>query len=434
MLKLRLSYLLLVTSFLGFTSHASTLECARSLQALLNRPLSHYVEAARQQARDRGVQLPHFHDADQAVQAARTWQGEAAPNAWKGALPANVSFVDHEVFMTNEPGLVKMNAAMTTLRAQVLHRGREIGTNVGVRGRVLWDNLGRNQKSLVSKDAKAVVLFIHGGGTTTTGHHVGVNMMYKMAPYNVDVISFDQLWHAEGPRAVFENSRDYFDYVREIIKTHIQPAGVPVFIAGHSMGGIFSDMYMRLYPNDDLVKGVVSLSMVPDLAPGGTAVEKVLAAERMNVFTPEEATRLARGEDLTSDQLTRDGKITLLADMYEGNMSLANDWSIPSDGGHSLIPGLFMTGTGDRLYVGKEGLYAKYVAALPNVEFIPIGDRFTLASLREAKRSDRAPKKERIGHMIFDTLTCLTSPKPSASALKCTRAWCSGSTTASHWA
>lgn len=333
--------------------------------------------------------LPSFNDFQREIEASKTWEGVRAPRMIQELLPDGVRLIDHSLISANEPGLVKDHGSGEFLSIRASAQG--IGTNMGILRQSLVDNSKRSEKSLVRKDAKAVILFGHGGGTRTTGHHVVINLMNHFAPLGVDVISFDQPWHAEGPRVHFRDAREYYEWLRALIRRHLSPAGLPIIVAGHSMGGELADVYRRLYPGDTLVSGVISLSTVVDPTPGLSMEERIKWSEAHDAEIHSDKSPTPEDKKLLED-LLKSGKTSITASFFEGVLNASNSWIVKEEDKERLLPALYVWGSKDWLYLGNEAVIEKYLKPLPKTEVAVFGRRYDFDLKMDVD----------IGHMIFD--------------------------------
>lgn len=326
------------------------------------------------------------------IELAKFWGGIPGPQVLKEILPQGMSYISHSLPQANELGVVKTNSGhMAHLRAEV----RGVETNMGVNVGALYDNFFRTNKSVVREEAKAVVLFIHGGGTKTTGHHVAISLLNYLHPYKVDVISMDMPWHGEGPRVSFENAKESLELMREYVKKYVSPSGKPVILAGHSMGGVVSDLYMRLFPKDDLFSAVIPLSTVGDALPGGSAEAKQ-ALEQQIALANLKNTNIPAGERDLSATLARQNKISPVCGMYCSMLMYGLDWKAPAHQGQDYLPALYIIGQGDALYQGYEKPFQFDLQGLKNVTLKVYNER------RDIKDRDGTLPPTPVGHMIFD--------------------------------
>jgi len=339
------------------------------------------------------IPLPKFTNPFREIELAKNWKGISGPRLLNELLPDGMTFIDHALLQPNEPGVVKTNSGyIAHVRAFV----RGVGTNMGVNIGGLHDNFFRpNNKSVVREDAKAVVVFIHGGGTKTTGHHVAISLLNYLHPYKVDVVSLDMPWHAEGPRVSFESVKDSLELMREYVKKYVAPAGKPIILAGHSMGGVIADLYMRHFPKDDLFSAVIPLSTVADALPGGSIADKKKRDYEIalkNLKNPN----IPEGERDLSASLARQNKISPVCGMFCSMLMLGLEWKAPSHNGRDYLPALYIIGKGDALYQGFEQSFHGELQSLSNVTLKVYDKR------RDIRDRDGSLPSVPVGHMIFD--------------------------------
>jgi len=371
--------------FFAMSSQASGLRC-KLLFIEARQSLTEYKAVGRE--RSRSV-APKYSNPQHEMMASKTWDGIKGPEIVQAMLPEGVTLIDHALIGANEEGVVKTNSgSLVHVRAKI----GDVGTNMGVNIAALKDNLHREQKSFVRESADAVIVFIHGGGTKTTGHHVAASMMSWMNVRNYDVVSLDMPWHGEGARVSFDSVKDSLEHMRDYVKKYIAPSGKPIILVGHSMGGVVSDMYMRMFPNDKLFAGVVPLSTVADALPGATAEQKLIQdgiiAER-NKTNPN----IPESERDLGEWLARQNKLSPTCGMFCQTLIMGINWDAPAHKGDQYLPALYVIGRGDGLYQGYEKSFAG-VAELANAEVKIIDDR------RDLK--DKDGKLVSIGHLIFD--------------------------------
>lgn len=352
------------------------------------------LSALKQRAIEKSDKIPQstFTTPRKEVEVSKYWVGTKGPKLMQELLPEGMTYLNQALLQANEVGLVKTgHGQMVHLRATV----KGVGTNMGVNVGGLFDNMNRSVKSVVREDAKAVVVFIHGGGTKTTGHHVGISLMNYLHPYKVDVVSLDMPWHAQGPRVSFESVKDSMELIREYIKKYISPSGKPVILAGHSMGGVVSDIYMRLYPNDNLVRAVIPLSTVADALPGGTPAARQARENEINQANLNNPNIPASERDLSST-LARQNKISPVCGMFCSVLMTGVDWKAPAHNGRDYLPALYIIGRGDGLYQGYEKSFHQALQPLENVTLKVYEPR------RDIRDRDGSLPTTEVGHLIFD--------------------------------
>lgn len=349
-----------------------------------------------------GRVLPSSTDYEQLLQAVPTWAPERVPGMIAEFLPQGSGAMPGSLRDANELGMVKTDL-LTSLRVEFSFNGKKTGTNVGVNLEALRDNIHRPNKSLIRKGAKAAILWLHGGGTGTTGHHTAGLLMAYLASLGVEVIPIDVGGHGWGPRENFRNVKEYLEWVRAFTRSYLKPAGVPLVLAGHSLGGELVHQYRTLFPKSeegDVFDGTIVLSPVLDYAPGGTPREKMLASRaHWNKIATREG---VHADDLALHRgLYTAGKLSPLGFLFEGMISTSNDWRPPAHGGNDLLPSMCAMGAGDFLLVGAEDIFNRYQKSLnPELhetrlysEGIPLGAKAT---------ADGKPRTRPVGHLIQD--------------------------------
>ncbi len=388
-------YLVLISPIFASTDDSFE-SCLKFIAPYLDKSsgtLEDYIKEAEDTARNHGHKGPLFKNMMEDQHLLTNMTGSKGPYLFTKTLPPDTYFIDHPLFLPTEPGVVKTSTGgeAVPLRALVNYKGKKIGTNVLTLRNALFDNIFRNEnKSLIPKDAKAVFIFMHGGGTKTTGSHVGISVANHLNSYGIATLSIDLPWHAEGPREFFKDAKDFFGWLRAFIKQFALAPNCPIILGGHSMGGEFADMYMRTYPNDDLVSGVVSLSPPVDPTPGKSIYERLVSHEN-GYSNTSDVSDLNKDNLQILDDILLDGKNSPSGLYFEGQISANNDWKIPEDNGESFLPALYVWGKADYLYVGYENHIEKYVNSLKNTEVKIYGERTVISG-----------EKEVIGHLIFD--------------------------------
>lgn len=343
-------------------------------------------------AEPKGLKRAEFAEPGYEQAAARTWSGVKAPLFVSDSLVPGTRLISHGLKEAGEAGVVKtMSGNMVHLRSEIA--GFE--TNIGVTLQALRSNGMRSRKSYVAEDAKAAIIFIHGGGTNTTGHHVAANVLDFFNARGVSVISMDLPWHGEGPRSEFVDIRAEFMKFRETVRKLIggDKAGIKLILSGHSMGGVFSDRYRREFPNDDLFDAVIPLSPVADVAPGRSQAEKLareLEIEKLN----EKNENIPEDERSLSRSLAQKGKISPTCGAYCSAFMFGMDWVLPSHKGENYLPALYVIGRGDGLYQNAERAWSEGVESLKKTELVVFDKR------RDIK--ERGDNLMDIGHLIFD--------------------------------
>ncbi|MDB5037473.1 MAG: alpha/beta fold family hydrolase [Bacteriovoracaceae bacterium] len=334
----------------------------------------HYVRLADENAKAYGGQTPTGYDYEEDVRRSQTWSGFPGHPLFQAPLPEGATYIDHQLIAPMRPGLVKTSSGdFTAIRVNFKFNGKMTGTNVGLRRQALFDNIERGElgqpKTLVSKYAKAVLITFHGGGTNTTGFHVGITRQNHYGPVDLDTISIDLPFHGGGPRNI--DSDEFFEWFRTFVDLYIAPSQTKSGIDGHSMGAQIADMYMRRYPKNpqEPISFIISLSGVPDMDPGKSVVDRLKGYSKLtdSFYHPEKYPGIAPTDMKMGEGLSKQGKMSPLALAFEVGLYKQNDQS--RNLGVNGIPMLGIIGGGDWLYVGKEKLFHHNFGSLPNVQF-----------------------------------------------------------------
>lgn len=114
---------------------------------------------------------------------------------------------------------------------------------------------------MVDPEAKALVIYLHGSGTSKAS---GANFAGKanaLAKMNYAVVSFDLPFHADGTRNPNLAKTEVFSAYLDSIVKHLGNPGQPVYIIGHSFGPDLIAEFATRYPHG--MNGAVLMS------PGG---------------------------------------------------------------------------------------------------------------------------------------------------------------------
>ncbi len=197
------------------------------------------------------------------------------------------------------------------------------------------------QSWLPDKDCKAVLLIAHG-----FGEHSGryMNVVNHLVPTGYAVYALDHLGHgkSDGQRAYVERFQDFtvtlkifFDMIRD------QQAHNPIFLVGHSMGGLISAAYLLAH-QQELVGAVLSGPGIK--VPDDTSPALIFMGKLLSVILPKvgivqlEADGVCRDPAVVdayiNDPLVHTGKITarLGAEMLKTMQTVtqaANKISLP---------------------------------------------------------------------------------------------------------
>jgi|GEM_PF-5352389 len=372
-------------------------------EILNNPPLSIRYFISEAQKRFKGKELqPTFINPAEDKKLVPLWAGTTdVPQMIKDTLIDETSHtgkhstavLDYSL-VTPDKGAVKSskNGSFISLRWNEEWYGRNMSTNMGVYAPTLVKaSVEKEHSYIVSSDAKAVVMALHGGGTATTGHHVFIGLTNFLGPKGFAVVSLDAPKHGYGPQEDL-SPREYLKYLIDL-RYKLAPKETPVIIGGHSQGGMVADILMRLSTElgvGEAFAGAFSLSPPVDEAPGQDLKAKE-AAEKKVMEDPEVLAKILESEVDLNVQLFLDGKVAPTAGISSSLFSSEVDWTMPEHKGADWIKTLYLMGSYDGLYLGREEIFDKYVTALENT------DVYLMES-----GINRKGKLIQIGHMIFD--------------------------------
>lgn len=351
----------------------------------------HQVTAEQDASRN-----PTFIDPVKELALTEQWTGtQDAPRMVRDTLLPGMRLLNFQLLAADQ-GVVKVGdpGGFTSFRFENTWKGKNMSTNMGMPIEAIIARTLEGSPYLVPSSAKAVWIFYHGSGTKTTGHHVAAAKSNYFASRGVVTISMDAPFHGYGPRALDLSPIEFVQWLVHFRNQYI-PKGVPVFLDGHSGGGLLADIVMRLSDRPDLgintaFAGLANLSGPIDAAPGKSLAEKAAAESRltdnmdlMSLVPPAEL-------DLNV-KLLMDGKISALGGVNAEAMGSVVNWQMPAHRGSEYLPTLVVMGQRDALYLGKEQILEEHTTALSNTEVHILG-----------MRTDYKGRDGHIGHMIFD--------------------------------
>ncbi len=205
------------------------------------------------------------------------------------------------------------------------------------------------QSWLPESELKAVLFLVHG-----LAEHSGryMNIVNHFVPLGYAVHGFDLLGHgkSDGTRVYVERFEDYTDTLK--IYFDRMQHGKPVFLIGHSMGGLISAVYL-LDDQSELTGAVLSGPAVK--VPGKITPTIILAGKVLSALMPRfgllglEAEGVCRDPAVVqayiSDPLVHRGKTTarLAAEMLKAMQRIS------AEAGKITLPILIVQGSADRL-------------------------------------------------------------------------------------
>ena len=321
--------------------------------------------------------LPEFKSIKAEIELAKHWRRDDPKyEFFKQLLPKDVGFIDHALRESPSPSLVKFNekGSVVIVRAAYSPQGKKLETNVSVSDFGLTDNLESQQKWLIGPSIPAGVLFLHGGGTKSTGGHVAHTMINHFKKYGVAFISPDLSWHAEGPRTVMESLDQEIMALSNFVKKYVHPK-VPLFVWGHSWGGSLAHRLMQMSGENkkgffhNNLKGLIITSPAIDPAPGQSIREKMKRyVERRSSIFSEHKDNISPLERDIFQNMVLNGKTSPVGAFFTSLTISQLDDRIPDHKGSAYPPSIMIVGKGDPLvYVGLKKLFEDYYGQLTNV-------------------------------------------------------------------
>jgi acylglycerol lipase len=222
------------------------------------------------------------------------------------------------------------------------------GIFVGVRKASLY-----YQGWLPEGEPRAVLLIVHG-----LAEHSGryMNLVNRFVPQGFAVYGIDHLGHgrSEGRRLALERFADYTEPLKVFsAMVRCWQPGRPVFLVGHSMGGLIGATY--LLTNQEELAGAI-LSGPAIMAPGHIPAMTIFAGRLLSVLFPS----VGIVERLTAEEICRDPAVVAayIADplVYQGKITarlgaemLGAMEHIRKEAGRIRLPLLIVQGEADRL-------------------------------------------------------------------------------------
>jgi acylglycerol lipase len=227
----------------------------------------------------------------------------------------------------------------------------------GVRGANIYF-----QSWLPEGESRAILLIVHG-----LAEHSGryENVVNHFVPLGYAVYGIDHLGHgkSEGERVYVKRFDDYTNTLKVYFdKVRGSQPGKPIFLVGHSMGGLISAMYLLNY-QAELAGAVLSgpaVKIPNDVTPATIFVGKILSALIPKLgLVGLDATGVSRDtavvQAYVSDPLVHRGKMTarLAAEMLKAMQT------ITAQAARITLPILIVQGSADRLVnpAGAQVLY-----------------------------------------------------------------------------
>ena len=328
---------------------------------------------------------PQFQDVAAERALVSRWNKPPAnvPNRIMSVFPEDVHLINHQMSRPANATTVKLGEAGETVlmaRAYYSYSGHRFSTNVAFSSRALTSNLMSMDKPdsknwLVGEDATAAILYLHGGGTKSTGGHTAETLINHFRSVNIDVVSLDLPWHAEGHREMLPHLEAELKALSAFAQKYI-PSTVPLFVWGHSWGSVWAEALMRMTdrPHSEFsfhhsLTGVMIMAPAVDAAPGRSMRDKSEEYQRRIENSKNNLSHLyAPRERFIWPQMVEQGKTNPIPGLFSLLSILNLDQTPPAHRGEKFIPALMVVGKGDPLvYVGFENLFDVY-KKLKNVE------------------------------------------------------------------
>ena len=221
-----------------------------------------------------------------------------------------------------------------------------------------------HQAWLPAGNVKAVLLIIHG-----LGEHCGryMNVVNHFVPLGYAVYGFDHIGHgkSEGMREVVERFADYTDTLavyHEMVKG--RQTGKPIFLLGHSMGGLIVSYYL-LDHQADFRGAVISAPVIKvsdNISQATILIGKILSALAPKLgLLPLDAKNISRDPEVVKayidDPLVFHGKTParLAAELLKAMLR------VTAEAGKITLPFIVLQGSEDKLVDpgGAQTLYDK---------------------------------------------------------------------------
>ena len=348
--------------------------------------------------------VPKFQNPIEDIRRSKVWTGDTTlVNSLSAVFPKGISFIDHRLRESQREHLVKIPAEGSSLmaRAEWPSQGKSLKTNITFSKMLtLPEHFESPNQWLFPPDTPAVIFYLHGGGTKSTGGHTAESLINHFFKFDIAVMSPDLPWHGEGPRVFMGNLDQEIQALADLAKKYIPP-NVPVFIYGHSLGGSLAHRIMQMSDKKNAfasnnVQGIVIASPAVDSAPGQSLGKKKEEAFKRRTKAMQESDKVSVAERELFQQMLENDKTAASAQFYTSLILAQLDDTLPSHGGDDYTPSLMIVGEGDQLvFLAFEDLFHNYYDSLSNVEAHYLRKLPLLAS------SDKN-QKEVVGHLLSD--------------------------------
>ena len=406
-----LKLVLVFYSLIAFTTYAN--DCENAFQKFRYTRFLSELFVTEQNVEKRQKFFPSHKDPVLNLEKQKLWNAPSdylTPPILQTMLPEGVNFINHSNAYAPYPYIVRLPFPGLSIiaRAQYEYKGENLWTNVIFSRNALYDNindLSSSKKWLVGTTAKAAILFLHGGGTRTATAANFTEEINHIAKLGFHGIAIDLPLHNNGSMDI-KKIEEHALAIGEFTKKYIPPH-VPLFIYGHSFGGVVTEKIMQMSADKDNPSFHSSLSGIITASPpiqdsslmhteGG--VEAMLAdyVERLNQARKQ--VQEMKLDDLPEGNvmqgLIEENKVSFVNGMYTSWALHDVDYNIPSHKGADYLPTLMLMGKYDQLvYLGFEDLFDNYYGNLSNVKSV----YFDKEPLYESKQSK---DKKQVGHLL----------------------------------
>ena len=246
-----------------------------------------------------------------------------------------------------------------------------------------------HQAWLPGGNVKAVLLIVHG-----LGEHCGryMNVVNHFVPLGYAVYGLDHIGHgrSEGAREVVERFTDYTDTLMVYHKmVRGWQAGKPMFLLGHSMGGLIVSYYL-LDHQADFRGAVISAPVIK--ASGNISQTTIIMGKILSALAPKmgllpvDAKSISRDPEVVrayaNDPLVFHGKTParLAAELLKAMLH------VTAEADKITLPFIVLQGSEDRL-VDPRGAQMLYDKASSNDKTIRIYERLYHEVFNEPERA-----------------------------------------------
>ncbi len=214
-----------------------------------------------------------------------------------------------------------------------------------------YQNLALYTQQWHPDNPDAILIIVHG-----FGEHSGryMNVVNKLLPEGFSIYSFDHRGHGRSPgnRGHVMSWKEYITDVKLFIEyVRGQQKGLPVFLMGHSMGGMIVLNYAIKYP--DRLEGVISsapLLAQPAISPLLVFLSRILSKiwPGFAIDTKLDVNLISRDTDVVKAYQEDPLVHSMASARFGTEMQAARKWTLENAGEFNL-PLLILHGEADKL-------------------------------------------------------------------------------------